>query len=329
MNRNTVSRLCGTLLLAAFLFLTGCGKPAAPAATPAAPAASKPDAISITYVKAPLNVPSILEKKLTSFEKEFGKDNIKVSYPEITVGSKQTEALAAGSLDFAHCLGGTSAILAAANGVDLKIISMYSRAPKAFVVLVKGTAIQNIADLKGKKVAGPKGTILHQLILAALAKNGLRPDDIQFVSMDLPSSAAALMNGSVDAALSAGPDAIRAEKAGARILTNGEGLVEATIVTAVRGDFLTKQPDLVKRFLTVHQAAVAHIKANPEEALQLTAAETGLPLETVRQMLPWYDFDPTIRPSDIAELKRTQDFLIQNGMLKKSIEIEKIIAQIQ
>ena len=329
MNRNTVSRLCGTLLRAAFLFLTGCGKPAAPAATPAAPAASKPDAINITYVKAPLNVPSILEKKLASFEKEFGKDNIKVSYPEITVGSKQTEALAAGSLDFAHCLGGTSAILAAANGVDLKIISMYSRAPKAFVVLVKGTAIQNIADLKGKKVAGPKGTILHQLILAALAKNGLRPDDIQFVSMDLPSSAAALMNGSVDAALSAGPDAIRAEKAGARILTNGEGLVEATIVTAVRGDFLKKHPELVKRFLTVHQAAVAHIKANPDESVQLTAAETGLPPETVRQMLPWYDFDPTIKPSDIEELKRTQEFLIQNGMLKKSIEIEKIIATIQ
>lgn len=330
MNQNTFPRLCGTLLFAAvFFLLAGCGKPSAPATTPAAPAAAKPGAITITYVKAPLNVPSILEKKLASFDKEFAKDNIKVSYPEITVGSKQTEAMAAGSLDFAHCLGGTSAILAAANGVDLKIISMYSRAPKAFVVLVKGTAIQNIADLKGKKVAGPKGTILHQLILAALAKNGLRPDDIQFVSMDLPSSAAALMNGSVDAALSAGPDAIRAEKAGARILTNGEGLVEATIVTAVRGDFLTKQPELVKRFLTVHQAAVAHIKANPEEALQLTAAETGLPLETVRQMLPWYDFDPTIKPSDIAELKRTQDFLIQNGMLKKSIEIEKIIAQIK
>ena len=330
MNRNTFPRLCGTLLFAAvFFLLAGCGKPSAPATTPAAPAAAKPGAITITYVKAPLNVPSILEKKLAAFDKEFAKDNIKVSYPEITVGSKQTEALAAGSLDFAHCLGGTSAILAAANGVDLKIIGMYSRAPKAFVVLVKGTAIQNIADLKGKKVAGPKGTILHQLILAALAKNGLRPDDIQFVSMDLPSSAAALMNGSVDAALSAGPDAIRAEKAGARILTNGEGLVEATIVTAVRGDFLTKQPELVKRFLTVHQAAVAHIKANPEEALQLTAAETGLPLETVRQMLPWYDFDPTIKPSDIAELKRTQDFLIQNGMLKKSIEIEKIIAQIK
>ena len=327
MNQNTFPRLCGTLLFAAvFFLLAGCGKPSAPATTPAAPAAAKPGAITITYVKAPLNVPSILEKKLASFDKEFAKDNIKVSYPEITVGSKQTEALAAGSLDFAHCLGGTSAILAAANGVDLKIIGMYSRAPKAFVVLVKGTAIQNIADLKGKKVAGPKGTILHQLILAALAKEGLKPDDIQFISMDLPSSAAALMNGSVDAALSAGPDAIRAEKAGARVLTTGEGLVEATIVTAVRGEFLQKHPDLVKRFLKTHTAAIEHMRSKPDEVLAMTAAETGLPAETVKLMLPLYDFSPTIKPSDIAELKRTQDFLLQNGMLKKSIEIEKMLA---
>lgn len=329
MNRKLITSL-GALALLFLLALTGCGKtPASPTAPPNAPVSKNPTGITITYVKAPLNVPSIVEKKLGSFEKEFTKDNITVSFPEITVGSKQTEAMAAGSLDFAHCLGGTSAILAAANGVDLKIIAIYSRAPKAFVVLTKGAAIQNIADLKGKKVAGPKGTILHQLILAALAKNGMKPDDIEFISMDLPSSSAALMNGSVDAALSAGPDAVRAEKAGARVLTTGEGLVEATIVTAVRGEFLQKYPELVKRFLSVHTATLSHIKTNTEEALKMTAAETGLSMEAVKQMYPWYDFDATIKPSDIQELKRTQDFLVQNGMLKKTIEIEKIIATVK
>jgi sulfonate transport system substrate-binding protein len=320
-----------TLTLLLVLSLAGCknSPTAAPAQPAPTPTVQNPASISITYVKAPLNVPSIIEKKLNSFEKEFAKDNIKVTFPEITVGSKQTEALAAGSLDFAHCLGGTSAILAAANGVDLKIIGIYSRAPKAFVVLVNGDSIQKISDLKGKKIAGPKGTILHQLILAALAKNGMKPDDIEFISMDLPSSAAALMNGSVAAALSAGPDAIRAEKSGARILTNGEGLVEATIVTAVSGPFLQKYPDLVKRFLQVHTTALAELTANPETALKMTAEETGLPLDAVKQMYPWYDFNSTIKPSDIEELKRTQDFLLQNGMLTKSIEIEKIIATVK
>lgn len=324
--KKTTKLLAGLVAILLFAFAAGCGSAPATPSAPAKPAAANPKSISLTYVKAPLNVPSIVEKKLGLLEKEFAKDKIAVQYPEITVGSKQTEAMAAGSLDFAHALGGTSAILAAANGVDLKIIAIYSRAPKAFVVLTKGDKIQKVSDLKGKKVAGPKGTILHQLILAALAKEGLKPDDIQFVSMDLPSSAAALMNGSVDAALSAGPDAIRAEKAGARVLTTGEGLVEATIVTAVRGEFLQKHPDLVKRFLKTHTAAIEHMRSKPDEVLAMTAAETGLPAETVKLMLPLYDFSPTIKPSDIAELKRTQDFLLQNGMLKKSIEIEKMLA---
>ena len=324
--KNSTKLISSLLVLGLLLLGAGCGAPAKPAATTAPAVTPPPKAISLTYVKAPLNIPSILEKKQAVFEKEFEKDKIAVQYPEITVGSKQTEAMAAGSLDFAHALGGTSAILAAANGVDLKIIAIYSRAPKAFVVLTKGDKIQKVSDLKGKKVAGPKGTILHQLILAALAKEGLKPDDIQFISMDLPSSAAALMNGSVDAALSAGPDAIRAEKAGARVLTTGEGLVEATIVTAVRGEFLQKHPDLVKRFLKTHTAAIEHMRSKPDEVLAMTAAETGLPAETVKLMLPLYDFSPTIKPSDIAELKRTQDFLLQNGMLKKSIEIEKMLA---
>ena len=324
--KRTTKLLAGLLALLLFAVVAGCGSAPATPSAPAKPAAANPKSISLTYVKAPLNVPSIVEKKLGLLEKEFAKDKIAVQYPEITVGSKQTEAMAAGSLDFAHALGGTSAILAAANGVDLKIIAIYSRAPKAFVVLTKGDKIQKVSDLKGKKVAGPKGTILHQLILAALAKEGLKPDDIQFISMDLPSSAAALMNGSVDAALSAGPDAIRAEKAGARVLTTGEGLVEATIVTAVRGEFLQKHPDLVKRFLKTHTAAIEHMRSKPDEVLAMTAAETGLPAETVKLMLPLYDFSPTIKPSDIAELKRTQDFLLQNGMLKKSIEIEKMLA---
>ena len=324
--KKTTKLLAGLVAILLFAFAAGCGSAPATPSAPAKPAAANPKSISLTYVKAPLNVPSIVEKKLGLLEKEFAKDKIAVQYPEITVGSKQTEAMAAGSLDFAHALGGTSAILAAANGVDLKIIAIYSRAPKAFVVLTKGDKIQKVSDLKGKKVAGPKGTILHQLILAALAKEGLKPDDIQFISMDLPSSAAALMNGSVDAALSAGPDAIRAEKAGARVLTTGEGLVEATIVTAVRGEFLQKHPDLVKRFLKTHTAAIEHMRSKPDEVLAMTAAETGLPAETVKLMLPLFDFSPTIKPSDIAELKRTQDFLLQNGMLKKSIEIEKMLA---
>jgi sulfonate transport system substrate-binding protein len=319
-------KLLVVALLMGMLLLGGCAGEQK-AAAPAAP--EKPKIINITYVKAPLNVPSIVEKKMGVFEKEFGKDNIAITFPEITAGPKQTEAMAAGSVDFAHCLGGTAAILAAANGVDLKIIGIYSRAPKAFELLAKNDKLQSVKDLKGKKVAGPKGTVLHQLLLTALEKNGLKADDVEFIAMDIPGAVAALMNGSVDAALAAGPDALKAELGGARVLTTGEGLVEATIVTAVRGEFLRNNPDLVKRFLQVHRSTLDYVKKNQEEALSQTAAETGLTLEMVKRMYPWYDFDADIRPSDIQELKATQEFLIKNGMLSKSVKIEDIIATIE
>lgn len=304
--------------------VTGCGGSPAPQSK----APERPKAVSITYVKAPLNIPSIVEKQQKLFEQEFGKAGMGVNLPEITVGPKQTEAMAAGSVDFAHCLGGSSAILAAANGVDLKIIGIYSRAPKAFVVMVKADSIRSIADLKGKKVAGPKGTILHQLLLAGLAREGLKASDVQFVSMDLPAAMAALMNGSVDVALSAGADALRAQQSGARVIATGEGLVDATIVTAVRGEFLKQYPELVKQFVGIHRAAVEKVKREPETAYQLTAAETGLTLDMVKSMAPLYDFDFTIRPKDIEELKLTQEFLKQNGMLDKTVDIEKLLVKI-
>ena len=149
--------------------LTGCGGGQKAEAPKAAPVKE----LRVTYVKAPLNIPSIVDKFNETTVKAFEKDGTKVTFPVITSGAKQTEALAAGSLDIASCLGGTSAILAASNGADVKVVGIYSRAPKAFNIMVKDPSLKTAADLKGKRVVGPKGTILHQILAAALAKEKL------------------------------------------------------------------------------------------------------------------------------------------------------------
>lgn len=281
--------------------------------------------IKISYVKLPLNVPSIVEKKLHMFENEFAEDGIEIVFPEITEGPKMTASLASGSLDFCNALGGISAILAAANGVDLKIIGMYSRAPKAFTIMTKDPAIQSIADLKGKKIAGPKGTILHQLLLSSLRQEHIPLAEIEYINMPIPSAVSALQTENIDAALVAGPAVPKAVESGARILTTGEGLLDATIVIAVSGDFLKNHPDLVERYLKVHQESLQYMKDNPEEVYQLAAEETGISLEEVKQMYNWYDFNPTITEDDLLDLEKTQDFLLQNDMLTNKIDINELI----
>jgi sulfonate transport system substrate-binding protein len=284
------------------------------------------DTVNISYVKLPLNVPSIVEKKLELFEKEFGKDPIKVVFPEILEGPKMTEALAAGSLDFCNALGGTSAILAAANGVDLKIIGIYSRAPKAFTIVASDRQINTVADLKGKKVGGPKGTILHQLLLAALAREGLTGQEVAFVNLGIPQAVSAMLSGSVDAALVAGPAVPKALENGAHIITTGEGLLSATIVIAVSNQFMTQHPDLVERYMKVHSDSLRYMKEHPDEVYHLAAEETGISVEDVRKMYPWYDFNPVITAADMADLEKTQDFLVQNGLLTQSIEVRAIVS---
>ncbi|MDD4160162.1 MAG: NrtA/SsuA/CpmA family ABC transporter substrate-binding protein [Synergistaceae bacterium] len=286
-------------------------------------ASDMPARLGITYVKAPLNIPSIVAKYNKTFEKEY--KGVDLFFPEITEGPKQTEALAAGEIGIASCLGSTSAILAASEGLDIKIMGIYSRAPKAFMIVVKNPAIKSVRDLKGKKVAGPKGTILHQLLASALDKEGMSVKDLEFVQMDLSSGANALATGSVDAALLAGPAAYKALTSGSRMLKNGEGLIDATIVIATTEKFAKKNPKAVSKFMEGHRKTLEWIKKNPDKAADMTQKETGLPMEGVSMMTPWYDFDSTVRKSDIEELAKTQKFMLENGLQRKKIDVNLLM----
>ncbi|CCL77353.1 NrtA/SsuA/CpmA family ABC transporter substrate-binding protein [Clostridioides difficile] len=281
--------------------------------------------INLTYVKSPLNVPSIIQKQDDLFGKEFKKDNIKVNFHEITTGPEQTQALAAGEIDFLHALGGTSALIAASNGVELKILNTYSRSPKGFMILTNNNSIKSAADLVGKKVAGPKGTILHQVLISALDKEGLSMDDVEFVNMGIPEASAALSDGSVDAALIAGPAALKAMKSGSKLIANGEGLVDGIIVTAVSTDFAEKHPEIVERFMKVEKETLEYVNNNFDEAMEKIAKEVDLSLEETKELYAWYDFSLDITDKDISSLEDTQDFLIKNKLQEKKVNIKELI----
>ena len=116
------------------------------------------DHLTVTYVTSPLNIPSIVEKENHIFENTLG---IPVDYAEITSGADQTQALASGDVQLLYAVGGTSVILSAANGADIKVLNMYSRAPEAFCMYSKDDSLTTPESLRGKVIAGPAGTNLH------------------------------------------------------------------------------------------------------------------------------------------------------------------------
>jgi sulfonate transport system substrate-binding protein len=84
-------------------------------------------------------------------KKSSPKKGIAVQWTELE-GPATTEALAAKSIDLAVSLNNVTAIIAKANGNDLKIISSYSKFPKAIgLIAAKDAGISSAAGLKGKK----------------------------------------------------------------------------------------------------------------------------------------------------------------------------------
>ena len=287
--------------------------------------AADPETLRVTYVTAPFNVPSIVEKHEGILDAALGAKGIKIERPEITSGAKQTEAIAAEAIDIASVLGGASAILARANGVDVRIIAVYSRSPKAFALMTRADGPAALADLKGKKIAGPKGTTLHQLLAAALASAGLTINDVEYINMDLPTARAALLSGEIDVATLAGNNAIAVEKAGGKVLATGEGLIHPTTVIAASGKFIDAHPDLVGAYLAAHRKSLDFLATKPDEALKIAADEQKISVEDARAQLPLYDFTPTLTDADITNLEADQAFMIDNGMLPKdrAIDIRK------
>jgi len=287
------------------------------------------DKVQATYVKAPLNVPSIVEKEKGFLTEAFAEEGIEFGYSNLTTGPEQTQALASGDIQFLNSVGATSVISSASNGADIKIISMYSRSPEAFMLFTNAEDIKSPTDLVGKKVAGPKGTILHEMLIRYLATEGLTEKDIEFVQMDIPSAQAALVAGEIDFALLAGPTAYNMIQDGYEVVTNGEGLVDGTIVVATSEDFYSKNPDLVKKFLQVQKETLQYIDENYEEAMEITAKETELPLDGVKEMYEMYDFNMEITQSDIESMQKTVQFMKENNMIENDVDIQSLILNVE
>jgi sulfonate transport system substrate-binding protein len=285
-------------------------------------AAAEPRTITITYVKHPLNAPLVIAKVLGLYEKEFEPDGITVRWADLLTGAAQAQALGEGSVQFASVIGWDGVLTARAKGVPLKAIAVFARAPRSFCIMSANPAVRTVADLKGRTVAGPKGAQLYLLLLMALERAGLSASDVTFVDMQLAAAQTSLLSGGVDAAVLAGAGKIRAGAQGAREVACGDGLTIGLMFTAVSEDFLRHNPDLARRYVAVHEKALAFLAANPDRAKAILAQETGLSRADVDLLLPEYDFSPQVTDSDKRYLAQAQDFLLRQGLIPRPADLD-------
>ena len=278
--------------------------------------------LNICYVKSPFNLQNIVMKENRMLENEFAGSDVKVIWHEINSGAKQAQALAAGALDVSAVMNTASLLLAVGVGNDLVITTGAAHPDHVFALVGKKGADFSVKDLKGKTIAGPRGTVLHQMLVAALKKEGMTMQDVKFVSMDPPKAYAALVGDSVDAALLAAGLVIKANDAGMKTITTAEGLVKPNLVMVARRDYVEKYPDIVHRVVTVHRKAHAWINENKEKALAMGAKAQGVNLEVAQKLFDWSSFYDVLTEDDIRGMEEDKRFLIENGLMRTKMRID-------
>ena len=282
------------------------------------------DKLTVTYVTSPLNVPTILEKDQGIFEKELG---VPVEYAELTSGADQTQALASGDVQILYAVGATSVILSAANGADIKVLNMYSRSPKAFCMYSKDESLTTPESLKGKTIAGPTGTNLHELLVSYLAQADMALDDVNYVNMSIPDAKAGLDGGSVDVALLAGATAYNAEQQGYHLVADGEGLISALIAVATTQKFYDEHPDVIKKLNAAQEEIASYMANNQEATMETVAATLDLDVDAVKELYGFYDFSTEITDADKEGFQKTADFMYESGMIENELDVNTLFIQ--
>jgi len=286
----------------------------------------QPKAINVSYSLRPINVPTIVALDKKFFEEELAEDGIEIKWYELE-GPATVEALAAKSVDIATSLNYVSAIISKANGNDIKVIANYSKFPQGIGLVVRtDKGINTAQDLSGKRIALQTGTMLHEMLIKLLEKNNIDVDSVEVVGMPSPDAANAIVQGQVDAAIIPEPLLTKVVSSGeVELLRTAEGLILGQSFIAVRTEFLSQYPEVVKKFLQVHQNTLNWTDLNKEDALTLASETIQMPQQMVAKLYPKFDFTMKITESEIENLKSSAHFLQDWGFIKENVDTEALI----
>ncbi len=286
--------------------------------------AQAPKVLNITYVKSPFNVQCMAMKERGTLEKALASDGVKVRWIPIKGGVNQIRGMAAGEIDMACAMNTSTLLIANATENTIVAVDGVARPTKAFAIAAS-TDIKTVQGLKGKTVVGPKGTLAHHMLLAALKKAGLNASDVNFISMNFPASLRALLVGRADAVLVTASGLLTAKKEKMNVLTTADGLMNAHLMLTARADFAKQSPEVVTKVIKANREALRWSQTNKDEALALGAKVHDISIADAKTLYSWMDFYEGISPDIQNDLEDTQAFLLNEGMMRGPVSVESLI----
>lgn len=178
----------------------------------------------------------------------------KIDFRKFNSGADILAAIASGDVQVGY-VGSSPLAAAASRGLDVKAfyLASISGTDEALVVR-KGSGIQTVADLKGKRLAAAPVSTDHYQLLALLKSQGLTERDVQVFAIPQPEIVAAYNRGDLDGAFVWDPALTELKKNGTVLVTSkdvaarGAPTFSAWVAT---GAFAKENPAFLKAFASV------------------------------------------------------------------------------
>ena len=224
--------------------------------------------------------------------------------------------------------------LAQREGLDLRRVGTLIETPLTCLVVRADGPVQEVADLKGRKVGFAVAGVQEMLLDAMLSNNGVDPSEVEQINIGW-SISPALMSGQVDGVIGAFRNfelnqmAIEGHE-GRCFYPEAEGVpaYDELIYVAHAGDM---NRDMIARFLGATERAAADIVNDPTasgEVFFASDAELRNELNTRAWQDTWPRFATRPAAVDHGRYDRFETFMLESGVVETTIPAADLVVDV-
>jgi NitT/TauT family transport system substrate-binding protein len=247
----------------------------------------------------------------------FKDEGLEVKFNTFRFGREALADVVAGNADIATVFE-TPLIRQIYEGQKLSIIaSLHKSNAGTGIIALKKREINNVLDLKDKKIAVTKGTNAEFFLYSLLTSHGLKIGDVKLIDVAPVDIQGVLRDGSVDAVSTFHPHLDNIENTFPReeIVTFYSEIYTENSVLAGKTEVVKSKKEAFTRLLKALVKAEDFYKLNREESIQAIAKSlTNTPESTIRNI--WEDYNLSLNLDNVllTILNREGQWFKDNGI---------------
>ena len=207
--------------------------------------------------------------------------------------------------------------------IPLTVVLVFDISAGADMLLAK-PSIEQLSDLKGKRIGVEQGALGAVMLSQALQAGGLTPNDIKQVALTIDNHESAWQAGKIDALITYEPVAGNLLSKGAKKLYDSRKTPNMIIdVLAVRQSTLSSHKKAIEHLIASHFQALQHFQSNTPDASYRMATHLNVVPEKVTSnykglLLPSIKYNHLLIDSEKPQLLQSTK-LLSTIMLESNI----------